>query len=375
MKKNIVIACQSYGHLVRDIIKVYVNNGFNVTLISSKNEWISLENDLPADVCIKYVISYDKSSYVKRLLTWIICAIQMWVKIFFFHREAELLLVSNPPLAPLLPRLLPNKFSLLIWDVYPDVLVRQRLLSRNNFLVKWWGQQNKIVFEKAKKVYTISQGMKDCLMQYVDESKIKVFSLWPNDNMFRVDKKDNRFIKDQGLEGKFVVLYSGNLGITHRMDVLLDVAQLVDDCDIEYVLIGEGGKKKMIEDRIARENIKNVRLLPFQSLEMLPHSLSSADIAVITLDSSSSAISVPSKTYNLMSVGAPLLCIASPESELGIIIRENEVGGIYPPDDTRGIAQFIIKLKNNDDIRDKYSRNSLEASKKYTNENAKIFLD
>lgn len=375
MNVNIIIACQSCGYLVRDIIKAYANSGFNVTLVSSKNSWVSIEQDLPKDVGFSSVITYDRSSSFKRLFTWIVCAIQMWVKIFCYHKKAELLMVSNPPLGPLLSRLLPNKYSLLIWDVYPDVLMSQGLLSRDCFFVKWWGRQNRMAFKNAKTVYTISKGMKSCLAQYVDESKIKVVPLWPNGSISRVEKKNNRFIKEQGLEGKFVVLYSGNLGNTHRIDVLLDVAQLINDDDIEYVIVGEGSKKKMIEDRIAKEKIKNIRLLPYQTIEMLPHSLSSADIAVVTLDSVSSAMSVPSKVFNLMAVGAPLLCIASPDSELGNIVRNNKVGEIFPPDDIREMAQYIIRLKYNSVIREKYSRNSLETSKKYTSENARMFVE
>lgn len=375
MNKNIVIACQSCGYLVRDIIKAYSNDGYNVTLISSKSSWASIEQDLPKKVGYRFVIAYDRSLFAKRLFTWIICTIQMWLIIFLYHRKAELLMVSNPPLCPLLPRLLPNKYSLLIWDVYPDVVVSQGILSRDNFLVKWWGRQNRIVFEKAKWVYTISQGMKSRLMRYVNESKIKVFPLWPNGSISRVEKKDNRFIKEQGLEGKFVVLYSGNFGNTHRMDVLLDVAKLIKDDDIVYLLIGEGGKKMLIEERIAREKLNNVRLLPYQSLTILPHSLSSADIAVVTLDLSTANMSVPSKTFNLMAVGAPLLCIASPNSELGNMVRKYDVGEIFSPDNVREMAQFIIKLKRNPDVRDVYSNNSLVAAKKFTSENAKIFLE
>ena len=140
-------------------------------------------------------------------------------------------------------------------------------------------------------------------------------------------------------------------------------------------MIGEGGKKKMIEERIEKEKIRNVRLLPFQPLEMLPHSLSAADIAVVTLDSTSSQMSVPSKTFNLMAVGAPLMCIASPDSELGNLIRKYDVGAIFPPESVVEMAKFVIRLKAEEQARTRYCSNAKNAAKDFTNENAKMFIE
>lgn len=375
MNKSIAIACQSSGYLMRDIIKVYHTADYEVTLISSKVCWNDIKEDLPKSIKFRRVIMYDKSSTLKRLLTWCFCTLQMWWKIFVHHNKDEVLYVSNPPFGPLLPLFLGNEFSLLIWDIYPDVLVSQHVFGKESRVVKWWSNKNRKVFSRAKHVFTISDGMKKCLSKYVDENKIKVVPLWPDGMMQRVDKSENLFIKEQKLEGKFVVMYSGNLGNTHRMDVLLDVAQLVHDEDVVFLLIGEGGKKKMIKERIDKEGIKNVRLLPYQPLEMLPHSLSAANIAVVTLDTTSSQMSVPSKTFNLMAVGAPLMCIASPDSELGNLIRKYNVGVIYPPESVVEMAKFVMNLKTEEQARVRYMANAKAAAKDFTNKNAKIFIE
>lgn len=375
MDKKIVIACQSCGYLMRDMINAYSAAGYAVTLMSSRESWDGFKGELPKGVGHCKVIAYDRTSTIQRLWTWGVCTMQMWLNILIHHRGEEVLYVSNPPTSPLLPLVLKNKFSLLIWDIYPDVMVSQRITKDDSFITKWWSKKNKTVFTKAKNVYTISDGMKCCLAKYGSDEKIKVVPLWPDGVMQRVVKSENLFIKEQKLEGKFVVMYSGNLGNTHRMDVLLDVAQLVHDEDVVFLLIGEGGKKKMIEERIEKEKIRNVRLLPFQSLEMLPHSLSTADIAVVTLDSTSSQMSVPSKTFNLMAVGAPLMCIASTESELGNLVRKYNVGVIYAPENVVEMAKFVIHLKADKEDWEKYCANALVAAKNFTSENAKLFVE
>ena len=376
MENSLVIACQSCGYLIRDMIRAYVAEGYMVTLLTSKGSWNSMKDELPEVVKFRPVITYDRTSTLKRLFTWTICAVQMYFKIVFLRHKKEILYVSNPPFAPLLPIVLCNKFSILIWDVYPDVLVSQGVFGKDAAIVKWWSNINKKVFVKARKVFTISNGMKECLVKYVEEERIKVIPLWPdNSNLHRVDKSQNQFIKDNQLEGKFIVMYSGNLGNTHRMDVLVDVAKNIQDKDVIFVIIGEGGKKKIIEQRISDECVDNILMLPYQPYDFLSHSLSAADIAVITLDTQSSAMSVPSKTFNMMSLGVPLMCIASPKSELGNIVRKYNVGDIFEPENVNSMIEFVLKLKTNDSVKKLFAENSLNASLDFSPENAKMFIE
>lgn len=375
MYKKIVVACQSCGYLMRDIINAYTATDYSVTLIASKGSWDSMKDDVPANVKFREVIAYDRSSTIKRLLTWSLCALQMFIKILFHHRGEEVLFVSNPPFGSLLPLVLRNRFSLLIWDIYPDVLVSQRVVGRDSFVVKTWANWNRKVFASSEHIFTISDGMKECLANYGSEEKIKVIPLWPNGEMKRIQPEDNKFIREQRLEGKFVVLYSGNMGNTHRVEVILDVAQHVRDENVVFLLIGKGGKKKMIEERIEKEKIENVRILPFQPVEMLPHSLSSASVAVVTLDMTSSQMSVPSKTFNLMAVGVPLMCIAPKESELGKLVDLYKIGKVFTPEDIREMAQYIVHLKADKEAQKRYGDNAMEVAKYFTSENARMFVE
>lgn len=376
MNKKVVLVCQTCGYLLKDIANAYSEAGYEVTVMTSRSSQKTIYEGLRKGIKISSVISYNKLSSLKRILTWFFCAIQMWFKIGFSHRRCFVLFVSNPPLSPLLPLVLRNEFSLLIWDIYPDVLVNQHVISEENFIARWWRRSNKKVYKRAKQIFTLSDGMKNSLSSYADESKIKVIPLWPdNTNLHIIEKEENMFIKNNHLEGKFIVMYSGNLGNTHRMDVLVDVAKNYDDGEVVFVLIGEGGKKKMIEQRVQNEGVNNVLLFPYQPYEFLSHSLSAADIAVVTLDTESSAMSVPSKTFNMMSLGKPLMCIASRDSELGSIVRKYQVGEIFQPEDVDGITQFILKLKNDKEARIQYMENSLRASKEFSVENAKNFVD
>ena len=363
MNSKIVIINQTSGYLMRDICRAFKERYEDVVLIAS---W-------PVDgVKTDRIAAYDKRSSSRRIWTWMLATIQIWWKLVVKYRDYELFIVSNPPTSSLLPLIVKNPFSFLIFDIYPDVLVSQGTMSGRNYLVRRWREANEKVYAKAKWVFTISEGMKKCLCQYVDAEKIKVVPLWPNNaQIHKIEKCDNQFIKEHHLEDKFIVLYSGNLGSTHRMDVLVDVAKIVEDAT--FLIIGEGAKKKEIENRIDKEQCKNVMLLPRQPYELLSHSLSAADIAVVSLDMNASQMSVPSKAFNLMAVGAPIMGIASPDSELVKMIDKFEMGRTFSPDDIEEMAAFVREMKNNSILKNRLSHNALSASRYFTSDNARLF--
>lgn len=373
--QEIVIACQSSGFLIRDIAKAFASSNEKVSVLASSDELFqkgcnSFENRLNVDK----ICRYDRSSSVKRIFTWLLATFQMAWKILTRYRKAQLLLVSNPPLAPLLPLIVKNRYLLLVFDVYPDVLFRQNVISEHHIIAKAWSWANRKVYSRAGGIFTISDGMKVCLSQYVEKEKIKVVNLWAEDTMKYVCKAENLFIKEHHLENQFVVMYSGNLGNTHPVEILVELAKIMADDDIQFVIIGEGEKKRKMIQKVESESLNNVLLLPYQPIDFLPHSLSAADIAVVTLDARSSDMSVPSKTFNLLSLGIPLMCIANPDSELGRIVIKYDVGRQFAQHNLEGMRDYILYLKNNPDVKAQFQRRAKEASLYYTSSNANEFV-
>lgn len=365
---------QTTGYLFADVVNAMVKRDDVVLICSDK-----VDETTTIDSMVKQerIIVYDKSSTLKRLWTWTIGTLQIWWKVITKYRKAELLIVSNPPFANLLALILPNKIiSHLVYDIYPEVLISGHILSESSCMTRLWRKANKRIYNRAQHVYTIGIGMADCLSQYMEKEKIKVVNCWPDrTNIQRVEKTENQFVKKQKLKGKFVVLYSGNMGNTHRMEILVDVAERLKEYnDIVFILIGEGGKKKLIELKIKESGVENVRLLPYQPTGILSHSLSSADLGVITLDVTASNLSVPSKTFNLMQVGAALLVLGSGDCELGRMLVKYDMGRIFNPDNIDEIAEFVLYMKNNPEQLIEYKRNALKAISDYSVANVEKFL-
>ncbi len=375
--KSILLANQSSGYLMIDIVNAFACSGKYEKTELFVGE-IHIRPSVPdKNVHVIKTIKYDKSCTLKRLISWLGAFVHLLFCVWRRGKECELFLVSNPPLNVFIPLFTRKKYSILIYDLYPDSLVSQRFVKNDSSLVKWWIKQNNKVFAKAAHVFTISDDMKNAVAQYVSKEKIQVIYNWAhNEHLQPIPKEQNTFLKEHGLLDKFIVLYSGNMGMTHDIDVIVDVAErLRRRDDIYFLFIGEGAKKNLIEQKIKEYGLENCLLLPFQPLDVLPYSMGAADVAVVTTDANQTGLSVPSKTYSYLSVGAALLCLADKKSELGRMMDEHHVGRCFGRDEIEGMSEYLEELADNKVVADEYKWNSRKLSLAYTPENAKAYVE
>ena len=372
--KSLVFINQDSGYLMIDIINAYEEAGYSCVLVTGR--LIERNTPLHSKIKIDRIIKYDRSTTFRRLLTWGLGFLQIWLKVVFKYHKDCLFIVSNPPLAPLLPLVVKNPFQLLIFDIYPDALSELGYLSEKSNIIRWWRKSNNKVFAKAKCIFTITDSMKQVLQKYAGNKVIEVVPVWTNNTFFKpIAPSDNLFLKKHKLSGKFIVLYSGNIGLSGDVDVLIDVAAEIKRDDIIFLIIGDGAKKEKIRGKANKLDLKNVIFLPWQPVSELPFSLSSASLAVISLGIKASKLAVPSKLYNFLSVGAPLLCVTSKGSEVENLVTKYECGRSFEPDDINGMVSFIVEVVDNEDLHRLMKANSLKASGDFNVSNINKFLD
>lgn len=350
MKRSLLLINQAAGYLMLDICNAFVESG-KYDRVALQTGEINIRPTRPHPLLkIERSKCYSKRSLFTRILSWSLSLLHSLFLIWFRYRKADLFLVSNPPLNILLPKLCRNSYSLLIYDIYPDVLVAQGICSAESWIVRRWRRLNKQVMAKAQHLYTISEAMAETLAGYTPRERIEVIEIWSHNEMFRaIPKSDNPFLRMHGLTDKFIVQYSGNMGYTHDVDVLADVAaRLRHRDDIFFLFIGEGAKKRTIQQKISEEQLDNCKMLPFQSAEILPFSMGAADVGVITLDSKSGSLSIPSKTYTYLAIGSAILSVADENSQLARLVREKSLGASFPKTQVENIARYIEFLADNE---------------------------
>lgn len=373
-ERKIVIINQAVNYLTVAICNEFLLKYDKVVLLTGSVH--EQGEPLHDNVEVKYITKWKEEHGFKKALIYIKATLQIWWLLLTKHRKFEVFFISLPPMGYLINLLVPNKFSMLLWDIYPDVF-KITGMKESHIVYRIWTSLNKKSFKKAHKIFTIGENVKQSLLAYSPNKNIIISTIWSifQDNN-KVLKEDNTFIKQNNLENKFIVQYSGNIGLTHNVEVLVDIAKnMQKHSGILFQIIGRGPRKKLLEERVSNEAIANCQFLPFQSDEMFPYSLAAADIGVVILDDKTSKGSVPSKSYNLMSYGIPSLYIASKDSELMNYAIKYQHANCFSKSNFAEIEQFILDLKNNKEMYLKYAKNSVEASKDFRRTNAKKLVE
>ncbi len=374
MKRKIVFINQATGYLTIDIINEFAKEFDEVALITGS---IRIQDTfLDNKVTVSYIIKYNRGNTIKKSLSWLIGTIQIFVLLMVRYRKYEVFYFTIPPTAYLQALHFKSPFSILVYDIYPEALLNLGF-SKNSALYKWWAKRNKMIFARAHKVFTISDKMRSKILEYSVRSDIAVIPNWSSFSGFaRIKKENNKLTAQYNLQEKFIVQYSGNIGLTHKVEVLIEVAELLGSSDgIVFLIIGRGERMNTIENMIIKRGLKNCLLLPFRNDDELFDSLCAADLAVVTLDDKTPDVSVPSKTYNIMAAGIPVMAIAARNSEIANVIDKHENGKSFDKCDLDGMCKFIIELKNDPAYNNLLSEKSLSAAQNYTSSNAKKYCD
>ena len=191
-------------------------------------------------------------------------------------------------------------------------------------------------------------------------SKIRVIPNWADGELIcPLEPADNRLRRDWGLEGKFVVGYSGNMGRVHEFETALGASEaLKGDEGVVFLFIGGGAQRIWLEDEARRRGLANVRFQPYQPSERLAQSLSAPDVHLISQRPEVEGYVVPSKFYGIAAAGRPAIFVGSPEGEIAQTINESGCGFVVRVGDVQGLTAAITRLRHDPELRRTYGENA-----------------
>ncbi|MGM0577364.1 MAG: glycosyltransferase family 4 protein [Myxococcota bacterium] len=305
-------------------------------------------------VCVEAATPYDRRSLETRAASWLKFAGRAAWRVARLRDRPFVLAVTNPPVLPhlawLARRLRGLPYGLLIWDVYPEHIVKMGWMSERHPVVRTWSALNRRALLGAEVVITLgdrmARAMKADLGPDADRVRFETIPNWADTDAIRpIPKEDNPFAREHGQVGRTTVMYSGNMGASHGLETLTEAARrLRDRDDLRFLFIGDGLGRAAVEDKVAAHRLDDVTLLPFQPWEVLPRSAATAEVAVVTQAPDTEHLSVPSKTYTALAAGSAILALTSEESDLADLVREHDVGVVCPRDDADAATRAIDGL-------------------------------
>jgi glycosyltransferase involved in cell wall biosynthesis len=297
-----------------------------------------------------------------------------WRALFSIRRGDKVLVVTNPPLLPFFVRIVcwlkGAKFVLLVHDVYPDVFVPLGLMPPSHPLYRMLSWVNGQLYASADRVVALGRDMARLIEDKSRGSaQIAIIANWGDVDVIEPKPKaENTLLQQLSLTDKFVVHYSGNHGRTHDLLSLVEAAELLKgELDIHFLFIGEGSGKAEAVARVEMLGLSNVTFRSFVDRSELNTSLNASDVSVVAFKPGMAGISVPSRLYNLMAAGKPILAVVDGDSEVADVIREAELGVTVPPESAARLSEQILKLKNDSAALSLMAENSRnEAVAKYS---------
>jgi len=304
----------------------------------------------------------DKWRYIQRLFQYLTFFINSFIVAMFLPRQDVVIYLSTPPLLNGLTafalKLVKGTVNIYnIQDLYPDVAIKLGVL-RNKWIISACNFVERLLYRHAAAIVPVGDMMARVLLQKgVAPNKIEIIPNWTDSEFVRPLGKDTAFSREHGLVNRFVVMYSGNMGLSQGLEVVLKCAEITKKENILYVLAGGGASRQALIEMAEDMKLSNVRFLSYQPRERLPESLSAADIHLITLKRGLSSYSVPSKVYGILASGKPLIASVDEDSETAFITRQAACGIVIKPEDAHALAEAIIKLYHEPAILEKMGKN------------------
>jgi glycosyltransferase involved in cell wall biosynthesis len=361
-----------------DVANAFVTSGEETKLFVGDIE----KGSAPVNSSIKLInsIAYNRRSTLTRFLSWSFFSLHYFFYLLFCKKPSRILVVTNPPTAPFVTALVASlrniPFHIVVFDLYPEALEQAGMSSEKSWLFKRWQSNNRWTFKKAKGLITLSESMKQAVTPYTTADKVQIIFNWADTEYIRpIERQQNPFAVKHGLLDKFVVLYSGNMGLTHDLESLIEAAAILRDRkEIVFCLVGEGGKKSRLKSIATNHKLTNVLFLPYQDAVNFPLAMASADIGIVTLGTGGEGISVPSKTYVNMAAGLCIIAISPAKSELNRIVETFSLGHAVLPNQPVQLAEYIRALASSPEELGQFKLHSRQASFKFTPANAKQYV-
>ena len=361
------------GQLLTELAAGLVESGFEVDVITAMPTY---DASIPAprretfrSIRIARLPStrLSKNTTLGKVLNSFTILCSMAFRLLFERNTAPLCIVSNPPFLPvvgvLLRRFRAVPFVVIIHDVYPDIAVELGYLSAGGVIRRMWDFLNRLVLRSASQVVVLGNSMNEVVREKLRDAgaspeKVVVIHNWADGDFIRpLSRADNPFRKKHGLDDRFIVMYSGNLGLFHDLECLIESARLLRETNCLFLFIGDGGQKPRLEAMSRDAALSNVIFLPYQPRSILPASLTAADLSIVTLERGIEGLAMPSKLYTILASGTPVQAFCDEKSDVSDIIREADCGFALRQGDAEGVVRNIRYLMNRPEEVDRLGRN------------------
>lgn len=314
------------------------------------------------------VPNYDKSSKASRIKNLFYFIYRAILSSKIIGKQDVVIAVSQPPVfgGYIGYRLKKRTHAKLIYNVqdFNPEQMEYSGFSKNPLIIKALRAIDSFLCRKSDAVITVSEDMKRTLYKRLNNNNVPnnyVINNWVDTEAIQyIPKKKNPLIEKYGLrEDDFLIVYAGNIGVMQNLKTfVLAARELKPYKNIKFIFIGSGAWHNSLVVMVEKYDLSNVILKPYEPIENIDQVYSLGDIEIVSIGRNVTKCSMPSKTWNILSCGVPVICQVDSDSELNSLINDSGVGYTIPPDDYKMLSKKIIELYESDDLRRNMGENA-----------------
>lgn len=311
------------------------------------------------DVTRLWVYAPGKKTMTRRLLNYLSFAALAGVAGFIERNRPDVILATNGSFFSGVASTVAGRFGRVpfvynIQDLYPEVPILAGQLT-NPLLISGLRRIERFMYERAAHLTVITPSFRESIVgKGVPECDVSIIPNFVDSDFIRPLPKVNDFSRKHDLDEKLVVTHAGNLGYVYELNTLLEVAdRFRSRDDVVFLIVGQGVDKAGLEEEARRRDLPNVLFMPFQPAEDLPWLRASSDVQVALYRPGAARHSMPSKIYEIMASGRPVLASAEPGSDVRNVIEQADCGLCVAPDSPNELADALGELCGSATLRER----------------------
>ncbi len=319
---------------------------------------------------------FHKRILLGRLFNYMTFMISVFVKLIGEKNKSPVITHTTPPSLGIVISwiclLRKRKFVYILLDIFPEGLIRLGRVSRNNLFIRLWERLHMGSLRRSHKIIVIGRDMEEWIMGIYPRgrSKLVYIPLWHDDHIISpIQYHENTLIQKCNLQDKFVVQYSGNMGLWNELEVIAHAVNRIYK-DVFFLFIGDGMRARELFSNLNDVTHDAFIRLQFQPISQLNETLNACHVGLVSLKEGLQGMAVPSKIYGIMAAGKPIIAIVPDDSEIARVVHEENCGIVVAPNDADLLVLAILRLKNNKQLRTVMGENGRKAFElKYSTSN------
>jgi len=362
-KQRLWLICELYypevnatGHYITQI-GTGLADEFDVNVICGQPNYLSKGVRAPSrdayqgvNIFRVWSTTLNKNILAFRLINMITIGSSMFLKcLLLFKRGDRVLVVTAPPSLPYTTALAAlakgASYVVLLHDLYPDILVAVGKTKVGSLLYNSIERLNRWLYKHANRLVVVGRDMHARVSNKAKGLDVPIVTIpnWSDlDAIVPSDKDSNELLRKLGLTDKFVLMYAGNIGHPTDIETIVEAAdRLRDDNSIHFVFVGSGAKSTWLEREVRERGLANISVLGQLPRDEQNTFLNACDVGLVSLIPGMIGTAMPSRTYNILAAGKPIVALTETGSELAQVIDEESVGWHTHPGDADALIELI----------------------------------